>query len=241
MMRTGTPLGCVLVLHAAAAAAEVNAELPCCTQEAPEPSRIGRCQAIKTTGSCKGGPRSHTSRLCPVACGRCVVCAAHPLYADYGKLCGGACVRGPSGAASASAATSSALAARAGAAAPVASASSVISSAAKSDAAQPKHRHPSHASGEAALQSSDKPTGRTADTTGTTVDPHPPSPASGSTNAGDSWRQMAKWVLGSMREENDELREQIADLKVRRTTHTDLGPFGPLHSKHLLSVDCSLL
>ena len=75
----------------------LHADLPCCpTIPPPEPNRIGRCQQVRTKQLCRGGARSHSSRMCPVACGRCVICAGHELFDVYSNICAGGCVRGGS-------------------------------------------------------------------------------------------------------------------------------------------------
>lgn len=44
---------------------------------------MGRCVWQRSLGNCDG-PR--TKKLCPVACGKCQLCAGHPMLAAYAKL-----------------------------------------------------------------------------------------------------------------------------------------------------------
>ena len=56
----------------------------CCSVDTPEPGRAGRCSWLALQGRCA---RSEDSpALCPVACGECLICAAHPQRSLYTKI-----------------------------------------------------------------------------------------------------------------------------------------------------------
>ena len=54
---------------------------PCCASAAPEPGRMGRCHYMAQRAKCR-----QASKLCPVACGKCTLCAGHALKDVYAKL-----------------------------------------------------------------------------------------------------------------------------------------------------------
>lgn len=52
----------------------------CCTSPVPEPSMMGRCAMRASASFCS------TGSLCPVACGRCIICPSHPMFSAYVSL-----------------------------------------------------------------------------------------------------------------------------------------------------------
>ena len=57
---------------------------PCCTLDAPEPARAGRCQHwVQRPCDCM----TEWKRVaCPVACAQCAICRGHPLFGFYASL-----------------------------------------------------------------------------------------------------------------------------------------------------------
>ena len=56
---------------------------PCCTENNPEPYRMGRCAFLADRGKCVGDP---SAAYCPVACEKCRICDGHPLLESYQKM-----------------------------------------------------------------------------------------------------------------------------------------------------------
>ena len=174
-------------------------EMPCCPPEPPEPNRLGRCQLVKSQKQCKGGPRSHTSRMCPVACGRCAICTGHALYSVYEKLCGGDCVQAANG-----------------------STAGQLSQQPQSQTPQPQLQQHAHGKGRAARKRADG-TQRIAGAA-SAAQPEDAIAAAGGSGSGDNsgggsgggaggWRLVAKWIMALLKEDNQELRREVERLK----------------------------
>jgi len=58
-----------------------NTSAPCCPPSTPEPGRAARC-----AGRSMGPACGRLLAWCPVGCGRCAVCAGHPLFALYARV-----------------------------------------------------------------------------------------------------------------------------------------------------------
>lgn len=57
---------------------------PCCTEPAPEASRMGRCVMMSRCDDFVEG--AAFTRYCPVECGVCTICVGHPMHRLYSEM-----------------------------------------------------------------------------------------------------------------------------------------------------------